>query len=167
MLACFHHMVSYGQSTTWRSPSLSRSNTWLLSSSWTPTAHLALFSRLWRYPSSDAVLTPAISSISGRLVESGSVLFIPVQIKRTCPLPPKNVTLAKKLCWSRLHSKQIPESGRTSQAAVSNTQNLSSELNYCWVKTTKQTYHINPISNSHNKLFRVQTAWPIKRTVPW
>ena len=29
-MACFHHMVSHGQSTTWRSPSLSTSNTWPL-----------------------------------------------------------------------------------------------------------------------------------------
>ena len=41
----------------------------------------------WRYPPSDAVLTPAISSITERLVEGGSV-FLPVQVQRTCP-PPK------------------------------------------------------------------------------
>ena len=41
MVACFYHMVSPGQSTTWRSPSLSRLNTSPLSSSWNPSAHLA------------------------------------------------------------------------------------------------------------------------------
>ena len=35
-------MVNHGQSTTWWSPFLSRSNTWLLSSLWNPSAHLAL-----------------------------------------------------------------------------------------------------------------------------
>ena len=42
IFACFHHMVSHGRGTIWRSPSLSRSNTWPLSSSWNPSAHLAL-----------------------------------------------------------------------------------------------------------------------------
>ena len=41
MVVCCHRMVSLGQSTTWQSPSLSRSNTWPLSS-WNPSAHLAL-----------------------------------------------------------------------------------------------------------------------------
>ena len=84
----FHHRMSHGQSTTWRSPSFSRSNMWLFSSSWNPSAHLAFFFELWRYPPSDVVLTPAISSITaGRLVEGGGVLFLPVQVQRTCPLP--------------------------------------------------------------------------------
>ena len=84
---CFHHMVSHGQGATWRSPSLSRSNTWPLSSSWNPSAHLVLVFELWRYSPSDAVLTPAISPLTGRLLEGGSVLFLPVQVQRTCPLP--------------------------------------------------------------------------------
>ena len=33
-IACCHHTVRHGQGTTWRSPPLSRSNTWSLSSSW-------------------------------------------------------------------------------------------------------------------------------------
>ena len=48
MVACFHHMVNHGQGTTWRSPSLSRSNTWPLSSSWNSSAHLDLVCELWR-----------------------------------------------------------------------------------------------------------------------
>ena len=83
----FHHRMSHGQSTTWRSPSFSRSNMWLFSSSWNPSTHLAFFFELWRYPPSDAVLTTAISPITGRLVEGGSVLFFPVQVHRTCLLP--------------------------------------------------------------------------------
>ena len=76
VLLCFHYMVSHGQNTAWGTPSLSRSNTWPLSSLWKPSTHLALFFELWRYPPSDAMLTPAISPITGRLVEGG----------RTCPL---------------------------------------------------------------------------------
>ena len=90
MFGCFHRMVSHGQSTTWQSPSLSRLNTWQLSSSLNPSAHLALFFLLWRYPPSDAMLTLAISPKSWRLVEGGSILFLPVQVLRTCPLPPKH-----------------------------------------------------------------------------
>ena len=40
-----------------------------------------------------------------RLVEGGSILFLPIQVQRRCPLPPQNVTSVKKLCWRRLHSK--------------------------------------------------------------
>ena len=98
-----------------------------------PSAHLALFSELWRYLPSDAVLIPAISPITGRLVEGGSVLFLPVQVQMTCPLPFQKVTSANKLYWSTLHSKSKPESGRISQAAVSNTQNLPSQFKYWWV----------------------------------
>ena len=98
-----------------------------------PFAHLALFSEPWRYQPSDAVLTPAISPITGRFMEGGNILFLPVQVQMTCPLPPKKVTSANKLGWRTLHSKSIPESGRISQAAVSNTQNLPSDFNYCWV----------------------------------
>ena len=86
LVVCCHRMVSLGQSITWRSPSLSRSNTWPLGSSWNPSAHLALVFVLWRYPPSDAVLTPAISPITGRLVEGGSI-FLPVQVQRTCSQP--------------------------------------------------------------------------------
>ena len=85
MVASFHYIVSHGQGANWRSPSLSRSNTWPLSSSWIPSAHLALVFELWRYPPSD-VLTPAISPKTGRLVESGSVLFLPAQVQTTCPM---------------------------------------------------------------------------------
>ena len=42
---------------------------------------------------------------SGRLAEGGSILFLPIQVQRRCPLPPQNVTSVKKLCWRRLHSK--------------------------------------------------------------
>ena len=98
-----------------------------------PSTHLALFSELWRYPPSDAVLIPAISPITGRLVEGRSVLFLPIQVQTTCPLPLQKVTSANKWCWSTLHSKSIPQSGRISQAAVSNAQNLPSQFNYCWV----------------------------------
>ena len=86
ILVCFHHTVSHGQSTTLQSPSLSRSNMWPLSSSWNPSTHLALFFKLWRYPPSDAMLTPAISPITGRLIEGRSLFFLPVQVQRTCPL---------------------------------------------------------------------------------
>ena len=82
MVACFHHMVSHGQITTWRNPSLSRSNTGPLSSSWNPSAKLALFFLLWKYPPCDAVLTPAILHLTARLVEGGSALFLPVQAHR-------------------------------------------------------------------------------------
>ena len=87
MVACIHHLVSGVQSTTWQSPSLSRLNTWPSSSSWNPSAHLALFFKLWSYPPSDVMLAPAISPITGRLVEGRSVLFLPVRVQRTCPLP--------------------------------------------------------------------------------
>ena len=68
------------------SPSLSMSNTWPLSSLWNPSTNLALVFELWRHPSSD-VLTSAISSITVRLKEGWSVLFLPIQVQRTCPLP--------------------------------------------------------------------------------
>ena len=98
-----------------------------------PSAHLALFSKLWRYSHSNAILTPAISPITGRLVEGASVLFLQAQVETTGPLPPKKVTSANKLYWSTLHSKSTPQSGRISQNMVSNTQNLPSGFNYCWV----------------------------------
>ena len=40
---------------------------------------------------SDAVLTSAILPITGRLVEGGNILFLPVQIQRTCPLPTRGL----------------------------------------------------------------------------
>ena len=43
----------------------------------------------------EVVLTPAVSPITGRLVEGGSVLFLPVHAQRTCPLTPF-VTAKKK-----------------------------------------------------------------------
>ena len=85
-------MVSHGQSTTWRSPSLSRLNTWPWSSLWNPSTRLALFFELRRYPPSDALLTPAISPITGRLMEGGGILFLPVQVQRTCPMMHSLVT---------------------------------------------------------------------------
>ena len=42
MVACFLHMVSHGKGTTLRSPFISRSNTWPLSSSWHSSADLTL-----------------------------------------------------------------------------------------------------------------------------
>ena len=65
----FHHMVSRGQGTVWWSPSLSRSNTWPLKSSWNHSIHLTLVFKLWRHPLSDAVLRPA----TGRLVEGRDI----------------------------------------------------------------------------------------------
>ena len=38
-------------------------------------------------PPSDALWTPAILPITGRLSEGGSILFLPVQVQRTYPLP--------------------------------------------------------------------------------
>lgn len=46
---------------------------------------LAIVFELWRHLPNDAVLTPAISPVTGRLVEGGSILFLPVQVERTCP----------------------------------------------------------------------------------
>ena len=63
---------------------------WPLSSSWNPSAHLALLFLLRRYPPSDAVLTPAILPITGRIVEGGNVLFLSVQVQGTCPLQTEN-----------------------------------------------------------------------------
>ena len=91
MVACFHHMVSHRQGTTWWSPSLSRSNMWPPSSTWNPSYHLAFVFKLWRYLPSDVVLTQAISPITGRLVEGGSISFLPIQIQRTCQLPITNL----------------------------------------------------------------------------
>ena len=102
MVACCHGMVSHGKSTTWRSPSLSRSNTWPLSSSWNTYAHLNLVFELWRYSHSDAVMTPAISPITGRLMEGGSVLFLPVQVQRTHPLS----TIKQQLLVQRLKNNK-------------------------------------------------------------
>ena len=79
--------VTQGKGTTWQSQSLSRLNTWLLSSSWNPSTHLAIVSELWGHLPTDAMLTPAITHITGKLVESGSLLFFPVQDQRTCSLP--------------------------------------------------------------------------------
>ena len=42
---------------------------------WNPSAHLALFFTLWKYPPSYAVTTPAISPITCRLVEGRSISF--------------------------------------------------------------------------------------------
>ena len=85
MVASFHYIVSHGQGATCRSPSLSRSNTWPLSSSWNPSALLPLVFELSRYPPSDVVLTPAISPITGRLVEGGNVVSLPMQIQQDLP----------------------------------------------------------------------------------
>ena len=52
-----------------------------------PSGPFLLTMIVWRYPPSDAVLTPAILPITGRLVEGGSIWFLPVQVQRTCPLP--------------------------------------------------------------------------------
>ena len=89
VVTCFHQTVSHGKGTAWWSPSLSRLSTWPLSSSLNPSAHPALVFKLWGYPPSDAVLTPAISPITGRIVEpeGGGILFLPVQVQRTYPLP--------------------------------------------------------------------------------
>ena len=75
MVACFHHMVSHGQGTTRRSPFLSRSNTWPLSSSWNPSAYLALVFELRRYLSSDA--ERFTHSFWNRLFVSGSDSLLP------------------------------------------------------------------------------------------
>ena len=85
MVECCHRMVSLWQSTTRRSPSLSRSNTWPLGSSWKPSALLSLVFELRRYPPSDAVLTPVISPITGRLVEGENVVFLPIQVQKNLP----------------------------------------------------------------------------------
>ena len=42
---------------------------------------------LWRHPPIDAALTPAISPITGRLVEGGSVLFLPYWSKGSVHCP--------------------------------------------------------------------------------
>ena len=54
-----------------------------------PSGSFFLFSFFFllnRYPPGDAVLTPAILPITGRLMVGGSVLFLPVKVQRTCPL---------------------------------------------------------------------------------
>ena len=109
MVACIHHLVSGVQSTTWQSPSLSRLNTWPSSSSWNPSAHLALFFKLWSYPPSDVVLAPAISPITGRLMEGRSVLFLPAHVQRTCPLPTNICVLCicAYIVLSRTQGKQV------------------------------------------------------------
>ena len=89
-------LVSQGQSTIWQSPSLSRSNTWLLSSSLNPSTHLVLVFEVWRYLLSDAVLTPAVLPETGRLVEGGSILFLPVQVQRTSPRPKFSILSPKE-----------------------------------------------------------------------
>ena len=60
---------------------------WPLSSLCNPSANLALVFVPRRYTSSNDMFTPAISPITGRFVEGGSV-FLPVQVQRTYPLPP-------------------------------------------------------------------------------
>ena len=74
-------------------PTLSMLNMWPLNSSWNFSAHLALSFLLWRYLPSHTMLTPAILPINGRLVEGGSVFFLPIQVQRTCPLPTYGLTL--------------------------------------------------------------------------
>ena len=74
-IICCHFMVTQRQSTIWRSPSLSTSSTWPLSSSRNPFAHLALVFEVWRHPPSDVMLLPAISPITGRLEHGGRVLI--------------------------------------------------------------------------------------------
>ena len=61
----------------------------------TPPPIWLFFFELWRYPPSDAVLTPAISPIS---VEGRGVLFLPVQVQRTCPCPEE-----REDGWNRQH----------------------------------------------------------------
>ena len=73
----FFSVLHHGNSRARWSPSFSRSNTWPLSSSWNPSAHLAIVFELLGHPPSDAVLTPATSSIPGRLVVGVSALFLP------------------------------------------------------------------------------------------
>ena len=74
----FFSVLHHGNSRARWSPSFSRSNTWPLSSSWNSSAYLALVLEPWRHPPSEAVLTRAISPITGRLVEGGSVWFHPM-----------------------------------------------------------------------------------------
>ena len=45
------------------------------------------WTELRRYLPSDAVLTPAISPITGTLMEGRNVLFLPAQVQRICLLP--------------------------------------------------------------------------------
>ena len=78
-------MVTQGRGTTWQSLSLSILNTF--SSSQNPFTHLAQIFELWRHPPSDAMLTPAVSPMTGRLVKGRSILFLPVQVQWTCPQP--------------------------------------------------------------------------------
>ena len=56
---------------------------------WNTSAYLALFFELWRHPSSDAVLTPAISSITGRPIDyrGQEHLILSIQAQRASPLP--------------------------------------------------------------------------------
>ena len=132
MVACFHHMVGHGQSTTWQSPSFSRLSMWLLSSSWNPSAHLALFFLLWRYPPSDAVLTTAILPLSRRLVGGGSILFLPVQVQKTCPLPQSLCRSHNYAKFKRPHYNSVQEKGNTKGFFSSNEEKYQlSPFNMC------------------------------------
>ena len=63
-----------------------------------------LLFELWRYPSSDAMLTPAISPLTGRLMEGRNILFLPIQVQRTCTLPTVHQHHKKELgCFLGFH----------------------------------------------------------------
>ena len=75
-----------------------------------PIRQLALVLELGKYPPTHAILTPAISPITGRLVEGGSVLFFPVQAQTTCPLP---TSAGCALCI-----KHIPGSSKSNNRGI-------------------------------------------------
>ena len=54
----------------------------------------------WRHPPSDAVLTPAISPVTGRLLESGSVLFPLLQVHE--PAHRKNKKRTNGACSTKI-----------------------------------------------------------------
>ena len=72
---------------------------WILSPWWNPSAHLALVIERWRYPPSDAVLTPAISPIIGRLMEGGNVLFFPIQVQKDLTTAQCSLQSLLLMCW--------------------------------------------------------------------
>ena len=79
-------MVTQGQGTTWRSPSFFRPNSAVefvmeLFRSSGPSLRTTKTSSQW------GRVETSYSPIAGSVVEGGSVLFLPVRVQRTCPMP--------------------------------------------------------------------------------
>ena len=132
---------SYG--TTWWSPFFSRSNTCLSSSYWNPSTHLALVFKVWIYPPSDAMLTPATLPITHNCRHGGRERLIPSHTG-----PKDTPSFAKKWRLQHNHWRKGSQLELTTPQ-----QNWSKQVHLldalCWPKVFVK---IGKLQNSHDNL---------------